>query len=87
MTLAEALANVELEAGQTYACLVKGRRVIVQVAEGTGIQPAARFDESDVMLDPWCDLPSQGKQFPVPPENITIGKLPIDIPYIPQDDE
>ena len=64
MTLVEALAQVELEVGQTYACIVNGKRVTVRVAPPSAIAPSARYDESDVMLDPWCELPSQGKPIP-----------------------
>lgn len=85
MTLAEALAQVHLEPGRTYECQVQGNRVVVQVVPGRIEESAARYDESDVMFDPWCDLPSQGK--PIAEFNIVRGKLPIDIPYIPQDDE
>jgi hypothetical protein len=85
MTLAEALAQVDLEAGRTYECHVKGNRIIVQVSPGRITQPAARYDESDVMLDAWCDLPPQGTRHEA--VNVVRGKLPIDIPYIPQDDE
>jgi hypothetical protein len=85
MTLAEALANVELEPGRTYECRVQGKRVVVQVSPGSLTEPAARFDESDVMLDAWCDLPMQGKRVEI--GNVRYGKLPVDIPDIPQDDE
>jgi len=85
MTLAEALANVELEAGKTYDCLVNGNRVTVHVTPASRVSPAARYDESDVMLDPWCDLPSQGK--PIPNVRLRWGKLPVDIPPMPADDE
>ena len=87
MTLADALANVELEEGVTYGCLVNGKQVTVRVAPASSIAPSARYDESDVMLDAWCDLPSQGKRVPVRPEDVTFGKLPIAIPYIPPDEE
>ena len=85
MTLAEALSQVELETGRTYDCVVNGKRVIVRVAPRSAIAPSARYDESDVMLDPWCELPPQGKR--IPGGNVRIGKLPIDIPHIPQDEE
>jgi hypothetical protein len=55
MTLAEALAQVDLEPGRTYDCLVHGKRVIIRVAAPDEDLPAARYDESDVMLDAWCD--------------------------------
>jgi hypothetical protein len=84
MTLAEALSQVELEPGRTYECHVQGKRVVVQVAPGSITQPAARYDESDVMLDPWCDLPSQGRRIEV--ASVRPGRLPLDIPEIPQDD-
>jgi hypothetical protein len=84
VTLAEALSHVDLEVGRTYDCFVKGRHVTVQVSAGTGIGPAARFDESDVMLDPWCDLPTQGQRIEV---EVVPGKLPFDVPFIPPDDE
>jgi hypothetical protein len=87
MTLAEALAQVDLEPGRTYDCVVKGQRVTVRVVPAGTIGPAARYDESDVMLDAWCDLQSPGKLIRVPAENVKMGKLPIDIPEIPQDDE
>jgi hypothetical protein len=84
MTLAEALAEVDLEAGRTYNCEVKGQRITVRVAAGPAA-PAARYDESDVMLEPWCELPPQGKLIPNP--RIRWGELPLDIPDIPQDEE
>jgi hypothetical protein len=85
MTLAEALAQVDLEAGRTYDCVVNGKRVTVRVVPVGTLGPSARYDESDVMLDPWCELPSQGK--PIPNVKVRWGKLPVDIPEIPQDDE
>ena len=84
MTLAEALAQVDLEPGRTYDCVVNGQRVVVRVAPGIVTEPSA-FDDSDVMLDAWCDLPTQGKRIPV---NVVPGKVTTpDIPYIPGDDE
>ncbi len=85
ITLAEALASVELEPGNTYDCLVNGNRVTVHVTPASRIAFAARFDESDVMLDSWCELPSQGK--PIPNVVLRWGKLPVDIPPMPADDE
>ena len=85
MTLAEALSQVELETGRTYDCVVNGKRVIVRVAPPSAIAPSARYEESDVMLDPWCELPPQGKR--IPAVNVRMGKLPLDIPHSPQDEE
>jgi hypothetical protein len=84
MTLAEALAQVQLEPGQTYACSVNGKQVTVRVAPKDAPLAVSRYNESDVMLDAWCDLPSQGT--PTRVLKVTPGTLPIDIPYIPQDD-
>jgi hypothetical protein len=85
MTLAEALAQVNLETGRTYDCVVNGKHVTVRVVPAGTLGPSARYDESDVMLDPWCELPSQGKR--IPAVNVRVGKLPIDIPEIPHDEE
>jgi len=85
MTLAEALAQVPLEPGRTYECQVQGNRIVVQVVPGRITQPVARYDESDVMLDPWCDLPIQGER--ITDFNLVQQRLPINIPYIPRDDE
>lgn len=85
MTITEALAQVDLEPGRTYDCVVNGKSVTVRVAPRSSIAPSARYDESDVMLDPWCELPSQGK--PIPNVTVKWGKLPIDIPIFPADDD
>ncbi len=85
MTLAEALAQVDLELGRTYDCVVNGKRVTVRVAPPSSVAPSACYDESDVMLDSWCELPSQGT--PIPNVTVRWGNLPIDIPEIPSDDE
>lgn len=85
MTLAEALANVDLEAGRTYDCVVNGKRVTLQVTAPEANLPAARYDESDVMLDPWIELPMQGT--PIPNPRFQRGELPLDIPEMPQDEE
>ena len=78
MTLSEALAQVDLQEGQTYDCVVNGKRVTVRVAPRSSIAPSVRYDESDVMLDPWCELPSQEKS--ISNAKVRWGKLPIDIP-------
>lgn len=85
MTLAEALAQVDLEAGRTYGCVVNGNRVTIRVASLEESLPAAVYDESDVMLDAWCELPPQGEE--VPAANVRFGELPLDLPEIPQDEE
>ena len=50
-----------------------------------GVEPSARFDESDVMLDPWVE-------FPLPPPTARVvarpGKMPLpDPPDIPSDED
>jgi hypothetical protein len=83
--LAEALGQVDLEAGQVYRCQVKGHWVELRVLGPAGVEPSARFDESDVMLDPWVE-------FPLPESGITVvgefGPLPPpDAPEIPPDED
>ena len=85
MTLAEALEQVDLEPGRTYDCVVKGQRITVRVVPAGTMGPAARYDESDVMLDAWCDLKSEG--IAIPNAQVRWGQIPIEIPEIPQDDE
>jgi hypothetical protein len=84
VSLAEALGQVDLEAGQVYRCQVKGRWVELRVLELVEVGPS-RCDVSDVMLDPWAE-------FPLPPSSITVvGELgplpPPDVPEIPADEE
>jgi hypothetical protein len=84
VSLAEALGQVDLEAGQVYRCQVKGRWVELRVLDPVEVGPS-RFDASDVMLDPWVE-------FPLPASSITIvgefGPLPPpDVPEIPADEE
>jgi len=52
MTLAEALSHVNLEAGQTYECVVNGKQVTVRVASQNDELTAARYDESDGVPPP-----------------------------------
>lgn len=79
MTLAEALAQVPLEPGHTYACFVNGQQVTVRVAPKDMPLAVSRYDESDVMLDAWCDLPRpQGT-----PVKVVPGEPPLpDPPFI-----
>src|SRR5262249_48138196 len=85
LSLAEALGQVELEPGRTYRCQVKGRWIELRVLEPVAIQPSSRYDESDVMLDPWVE-------FPLPEPGFTVigefGPLPPpDVPEIPTDED
>lgn len=84
--LVEALAPLNLQPGRTYRCQVNGRRVVLRVLED--IPPEmmpAPLVESDIMLDPWVELPepSGGVRLIAKP-----GKLPPpDIPEIPQEED
>lgn len=53
MTIAEALANVDLETGRTYRVRVNNRLVELKV-----LPDVAGISEDDLMLDPWTVLPS-----------------------------
>ena len=84
VSLSEALGQVDLETGQVYRCHVNGRWVELRVLDPAPPLLSGRFDESDVMLDPWVELPRppvvasvQGRFAPAPP---------IHIPEIPEDE-
>lgn len=83
--LEQALQSVDLEAGKTYLCHVKGRTVQVRVWDTPAELLPDPLNESDIMLEPWVE-------FPLPePTNISTSYLaepPLpDVPYIPRDDE
>jgi hypothetical protein len=85
MTLVEALGQVELQEGQIYQCYVKGHWVELRVLKPDDVRSVARFDESDVMLDAWVELPR-------PTSKLTVrarrGTLPLpDVPEIPTDED
>ena len=79
IALADALEDVELEEGRTYLCEVHGRQVEVRVLT----EP--RFSEGlsaeDIMLDPWCELPSPRAVGSC--SSRLVERLPFDIPEIP----
>ena len=83
VSLIEALAQVELEAGRVYRCSVKGQWVelrLVGTAEG---RPALVDDESQDMLDPWVELPQPAPLFSVIGK---LGTMPLPaVPEIPDD--
>ena len=87
VSLEQALGQVDLEAGQVYRCRVKGHWVVVRVLEPGDVLPSTRYDESDVMLDPWVEFPLTGKRITVVAQP-GVPRLP-DPPIIPtdQDDE
>ncbi len=85
MPLADALAQVDLEAGRVYHCEVKGRKVEVRVLEEVpaSMLPAPLV-ESDIMLDPWVEFPLPLGTFKVMAK---LGTLPPDVPGIPAEEE
>ena len=85
--LAEAIAQLKLEPGQTYRATVDGYEVEVRrLDKAPRPEPAeepSQFADM-VMLEPWFEIPP-------PPNAITVtaypGKLPLpDPPVIPPDD-
>ena len=82
--LTEALEHVDLQPGKSYSCRVKDLWVEVRVRSAEP-ELAARFDESDVMLDPWVEFPDPA---PVRISRPTLGPPdPPDIPFIPSDED
>jgi hypothetical protein len=84
--LVEALQAVDLEAGKTYRCQVKGHWVEVRVLPTVPpeLLPAP-LDEADIMLDPWVELPRPQGSFRVQSK---LGKPPLpDVPFIPADED
>jgi hypothetical protein len=62
IALADALQEVNLEVGRVYQCRVGALFVEVRV-EARGFAPLpAPIELSDVMLDPWTDLPAPPPQ-------------------------
>lgn len=81
MPLAEALEQVDLDVGRTYCCQVKGRWVQVRVLESEPPRLAKPYSASDMMLDPWVELPGA---MPVHIRAIRRDvHLPFDVPSIP----
>ena len=58
ISLVDALQQVHLEAGRIYQCHVGRLRVHVRVEESVLDMLPAPLETSDVMLDPWTDLPA-----------------------------
>jgi hypothetical protein len=85
LSIAEALEQVELEPGQIYSCQVKGHWVELRVLESGQDPRSSLIDESDIMLDPWVELPR-------PTSGIFVrakrGTLPFpDVLEIPPDED
>jgi hypothetical protein len=85
LSLAEALGQVELEPGRVYGCHLNGNWIELRVLEPKQPPPVSSFDESDVMLDPWVELPQPTSGVLIWAES---GSVPWpDVPEIPTDDE
>ena len=91
ISLADALEDVELEAGRTYHCEVRGRQVELRVLPVPPATPSIALAstqtgglrDEDVRLDPWCDLPPPRPLSRVIPRS--VASLPFDIPEIPSE--
>jgi hypothetical protein len=82
LSIGEAPEQVELEPGRGYSCQVKGYWVELRVLP-PGVDPKSVVDESDIMLDPWVELPEPTPTMTVVGE---YGPLPPpDIPEMPTD--
>ena len=85
LSLVEALEQVGLDPGRVYYCQVKGLKVELRVLTSAEPETLSALDESDVMLDPWVELPQPTAKFSVVGE---FGALPLpDPPVIPDDGE
>ncbi len=79
LSIAEALEQVELEPGHVYSCQVKGHWVELRVLEQGRDPRSLLIDESDIMLDPWVELPRPK------PSLTVVGKFaPLPLPHIPE---
>ena len=58
ISLADALRQVDLQTGRVYQCQVGGLRVEVRVEETAGHVLPTPLESTDMMLDPWTDLPA-----------------------------
>ncbi|HTU17974.1 MAG TPA: hypothetical protein VMG10_07915 [Gemmataceae bacterium] len=85
-SLVEVFQKLHLEPG-TYHVHVNGYDVEIQVVKRKVAAPivAAKYDEADVMLDPWVELPG------LKPVGTVVAQFappsPPDIPEIPTEDE
>jgi hypothetical protein len=88
LSLAEALQQVDLdfEVGQRYRCEVQGKVVELRVLDQL-LANSSGIDESDVMLDPWVELPPPQADRHIRLHLRPDARLPVDVPEIPQDEE
>jgi hypothetical protein len=88
LSLAEALQQVDLdfEVGQRYRCEVQGKVVELRVLDQL-LASSSGIEESDVMLDPWVELPPPQADRRIRVQLRPEARLPVDVPEIPQDEE
>jgi hypothetical protein len=81
--LADALSNVNLEAGHIYQCRVGSLLVEVRVEDSSCGALPSPIQPADLMLDPWTDLPAP----PVRGIVAAVSASPVlpDPPVIPSD--
>lgn len=84
ISLTDALREVDLRGGRVYRCQVGRLRFEVRVEETTGQSVPVPLELSDVMLDPWTDLPAPQsiailQATPAPPLLPDLPDLPPDI--------
>jgi hypothetical protein len=87
LSLAEALQHVDLDfqVGQSCRCEVQGKLVELRVVEQVPAS-ASRLDVSDVMLDPWVELPPPHADSRIRARIRSDARLQINIPEIPRDE-
>ena len=88
LSLVEALQQVDLnfEVGQSYRCEVQGKVVEVRVLDEL-LARSDGIDESEIMLDPWVELPPPQADRRIRVRLRPDARLPVDVPEIPQDEE
>jgi hypothetical protein len=86
VSLVEALQQVDLnfEVGQRYRCEVQGKVVEVRVLDEL-LATTDGIDESEIMLDPWVELPPPQADRRIRVRLRPDARLPVDVPEIPQD--
>ena len=83
--LVQVLEQMNLEPGRRYRYQVKGMQVELRVLEDSSpAMLSCPLVESDIMLDPWIELPEPEAGFYV---TATLGEVPPpDPPDIPMED-
>ena len=86
LSLMDALAEVDLAPGQTYRCVVRGFRVVLQVLPESQPAPSLALGDADAPLDDPYEHP-----FPEPTlrTKASLGNLPLPEPLelLPEDYE